>query len=158
MKKYLTLGVIAIAAFALAGCGMNSKKNTDVIVTPVSGGTEAKTTAAGGVPIPQRQKPMPATSGTTTKTTTSTPTPAPEQKTITIQNFKYSPATLTVKAGTIVTWKNLDNMNHTITAENGSFSEAVAYGKSVSYTFTKPGTYNYKCTLHPTMVGKIIVK
>jgi len=49
-------------------------------------------------------------------------------------------------------------MNHTVTADNGSFNATLASGKSFSYKFTKAGTYTYKCTLHPSMKATIIVQ
>ena len=76
-----------------------------------------------------------------------------------IHNFKFQPETLTVVAGTTVTWKNGDESPHTIAAKDGAFrSAALDTKESYSFTFATPGTYVYGCTLHPIMVGKIIVK
>ena len=79
--------------------------------------------------------------------------------TITIDNFAFTPATLTVTAGTTVTWKNEDDSPHRIGDKNGTFkSAALDTDDSFSHTFATPGVYPYICTIHPYMVGKIIVK
>ena len=80
---------------------------------------------------------------------------------VTIQNFAFSPATLTVKSGTTVTWTNLDDADHQIASDSGapvSFSSsALARGASYQFTFTSPGTYTYHCAIHPSMKATIIV-
>src|SRR3984893_6750929 len=79
--------------------------------------------------------------------------------TIDIDNFAFAPATLTVTAGTTVTWKNDDDSPHRIGDKNGTFkSAALDTDDSFSHTFAAPGEYPYICTIHPYMVGKIIVK
>jgi plastocyanin len=78
---------------------------------------------------------------------------------VVIQNFVFQPSTLTVKAGTKVTWINRDDEPHTATDTEKRFgSKALDTGDSFSTEFTKPGTYDYYCALHPHMTGKIIVK
>ena len=79
--------------------------------------------------------------------------------TININNFKFAPATLTVTAGTTVTWKNDDDSPHRIGDQNGTCkSAALDTDDTFSHTFAAPGEYPYICTIHPYMVGKIIVK
>jgi plastocyanin len=79
--------------------------------------------------------------------------------TINIDNFAFTPATLTVTAGTTVTWKNEDDSPHRIGDKDGTFkSAALDTDDSFSHTFATPGEYPYICTIHPYMVGKIIVK
>ena len=79
--------------------------------------------------------------------------------TIDIDNFAFAPATLTVAAGTTVTWKNEDDSPHRIGDKNGTFkSAALDTDDTFSHTFAAPGEYPYICTIHPYMVGKIIVK
>lgn len=80
---------------------------------------------------------------------------------VTIQNFAFSPIPLTVKSGTTVTWTNKDNADHTATTTSGpaSFdSKNIAPGQTFSYTFSQAGTYDYICTIHPTMHGQVIVQ
>jgi plastocyanin len=79
--------------------------------------------------------------------------------TVNIENFKFLPPALTVSAGTTVTWKNEDDSPHRIGGKGGSFtSPALDTDGTFARTFTTPGEYSYICTIHPYMVGKIIVK
>ena len=79
--------------------------------------------------------------------------------TVTIQNFTYSPNTLTVKAGTNVTWINQDSAVHDVTSDSGAFSSPdLNKGDKYTYNFTKTGEYAYHCDEHPSMTGKIIVQ
>jgi len=86
-------------------------------------------------------------------------TAAASPATVDIDNFAFTPAALTVTAGTTVTWKNEDDSPHRIGDKNGTFkSAALDTDDSFSHTFAAPGEYPYICTIHPYMVGKIIVK
>jgi plastocyanin len=79
--------------------------------------------------------------------------------TVKIDNFAFAPATLTVTAGTTVTWKNDDDSPHRIGDKDGTFkSAALDTDDTFSHTFGAPGEYPYICTIHPYMAGKIIVK
>ncbi len=79
--------------------------------------------------------------------------------TIEIANFKFAPPDLTVPAGTTVTWKNADDSPHRIADKNGAYaSAALDTDDSYSHTFATPGVYGYICSIHPYMVGKIVVK
>ena len=79
---------------------------------------------------------------------------------ISIDNFTFTPPTLTVKAGTRVTWTNRDDIPHGIAAQNNAFtrSNALDTDDSYSFTFTTPGTYQYFCYVHPHMTGTIVVE
>ena len=86
-------------------------------------------------------------------------TAAASAATVDIDNFAFTPAALTITAGTTVTWKNEDDSPHRIGDKNGTFkSAALDTDDSFSHTFAAPGEYPYICTIHPYMVGKIIVK
>ncbi|MBV9315678.1 MAG: cupredoxin family copper-binding protein [Pseudonocardia sp.] len=78
---------------------------------------------------------------------------------VTIQNFAYSPATVTVKAGTTVTWTNKDQDPHTVTSMNGGplQSPTLNTGDSFRYTFKTPGRFEYLCTIHPFMTATVVV-
>ncbi|MEZ0114090.1 plastocyanin [Catenulispora sp. EB89] len=79
---------------------------------------------------------------------------------VAIMNFAFAPAALTVKAGTTVTWTNKDGDAHTVTSQGSGgplASAALATGQSYSFTFTKPGTYSYLCTIHPFMTATVTV-
>ena len=78
---------------------------------------------------------------------------------ITIKDFMFAPVTLTVKAGTIVTWVNRDEEPHTVFSDAGLFrSGALDTGQDFHFKFDQPGTYRYLCTIHPQMLGTIIVE
>ena len=79
---------------------------------------------------------------------------------VSIDNFTFTPKTLTVKAGTTVTWTNKDDIPHGIAWTNNAFkrSQALDTNDSASLTFTTPGTYQYFCYLHPHMTGTIVVQ
>lgn len=81
-------------------------------------------------------------------------------KAVSIENFTFSPPTLTVRTGTIVTWTNKDDIPHGIASSNNLFnrSKALDTNDSFSFTFTTPGTYQYFCYIHPHMVGRIVVE
>jgi plastocyanin len=76
-----------------------------------------------------------------------------------IDNFTFTPASLTVKAGTTVTWTNRDDIPHTVTSTAKLFkSKALDTDDKFSFTFATPGSYEYFCSLHPHMTGKIVVE
>ena len=77
-----------------------------------------------------------------------------------IDNFSFSPATITVPAGTTVRWTNRDDIPHTVVSEDKATfkSKALDTDDTFSYTFTKPGTYTYFCSVHPKMTAKVIVQ
>ena len=78
---------------------------------------------------------------------------------VAIHNFKFEPATLTIAAGTTVTWTNDDTTPHTVTENNRAFRSAGLDTKDTySHAFATPGEYVYHCTIHPMMVGRIIVR
>ena len=84
--------------------------------------------------------------------------PAAGGSAVSIANFAFAPASMTVAVGTTVTWTNTDSAGHTVTADDGSFkSDKLATGATFSQTFTKAGTYAYHCSIHSSMTGTITV-
>lgn len=80
-------------------------------------------------------------------------------KEVKIDNFSFTPQTLTVHAGTTVTWVNQDDVPHTVTSTDKQFkSRALDTNERFQHTFSAPGTYNYFCSVHPHMTGKIVVQ
>jgi len=76
-----------------------------------------------------------------------------------IDNFNFTPPTLVVAPGTTVTWTNEDDSPHSVREKDGKFkSAALDTDDNFSQTFTAPGEYEYFCSIHPRMVGKIVVK
>jgi len=92
--------------------------------------------------------------GTNTATNPSTTANA---NSISIENYAFNPATLTVKVGTTVTWTNNDSAVHQI--QSGDFnSKMLSKGQTFSFTFNQAGNFDYACSIHPTMTGSIIVQ
>jgi plastocyanin len=79
---------------------------------------------------------------------------------VSIQNFSYIPATITVAPGERVTWTNNErSVPHTVTSDSDVFdSGRLAPGATFSFTFTTPGTYTYHCAIHPYMHGTVVVQ
>ena len=90
--------------------------------------------------------------------------PAAANAEVKIDNFSFGPATLTIPAGTTVTWTNTTGAPHTVTSDDGtSFDSNIntpisANGGTFSFTFTKAGTFTYHCQIHPFMKATIIVQ
>jgi len=83
---------------------------------------------------------------------------APSKATVSLANKAFSPRTVTIAAGGVVTWTNHDSMPHTVTSTSGAFNSPILNsGGTFKQTFTKPGTYPYICTLHSGMGGTVIV-
>jgi plastocyanin len=92
-------------------------------------------------------------------TTTAATTAAADATTISIREFMFAPTAMTVPVGTTVHWKNLDGEPHTVRSVDATFaSNALDQNDSFAFKFDKPGTYRYVCSIHPQMVGTIVVK
>ena len=143
MQRKIYLAALLIGAGVLAGCGGQSAA------------TPATSTSMPATSMPPTSMPptmsMPATAAS--------PTGAPVATSIVnITNFAFSPATVTVKAGTTVTWTNKDEEAHTVTASDKAFgSPPLDAGQTYSHTFTAPGSYAYLCTIHPFMTATVVV-
>jgi plastocyanin len=151
MKKHLKPVLFCLVALSalvlLAACG-GSSTNTGSGTTPITASTP--TTAA-------------------TSTPTATATQAGNAQTVMIitnssGSFAFSPATLTIKAGTTVTWKNTTAASHTVTSDDGKTFDSgtskplAAQTGTFSFTFTSAGTFAYHCEIHPFMKATIIVQ
>lgn len=125
----------------------------------------------------QTPTPTPRLTPTPTPTPRPTPTPTPRQETTpapagrvivsnpkgsgTNPNLTFKPQTVKVKinVNNTVVWINEDDVVHAVVARDGSFNfPSINPGGSVSYTFTRPGRYDYYCNLHPWMTGTVIVE
>ncbi|WP_321418057.1 cupredoxin family copper-binding protein [uncultured Methanomethylovorans sp.] len=76
---------------------------------------------------------------------------------VSIQNFAFEPNSVTISVGDTVKWTNLDSALHTIKGADFT-SKSLNKDDSFSYTFTKTGTYDYECSIHPSMKGVVIVE
>src|SRR5262245_48531558 len=84
---------------------------------------------------------------------------SPPATVVVAKAFMFSPLTLTVAAGTTVTWTNHDEEPHTVVSETGLFrSPAIDTNESFSFQFDQPGTYRFVCSIHPQMTGTIVVQ
>jgi plastocyanin len=78
---------------------------------------------------------------------------------VAIDNFSFTPSTLKVKVGTQITWTNRDDIPHTVVSEDQVLkSKVLDTGEKFTFTPTKSGTYEYFCSIHPKMTGKIVVE
>ena len=78
---------------------------------------------------------------------------------IVVDNFAFTPATISVPAGSTITWTNRDDIPHTIVSTERKFkSQALDTDQRYSHRFDTPGTYKYFCSIHPKMTAQIVVK
>ena len=87
-----------------------------------------------------------------------TPVWAADATAVKIGNFTFGPQEVKIKAGTTITWTNEDDIPHTVVSPNNFRSKVLDTDGMYSFTFTTPGTYKYFCTLHPHMIGTIVVE
>jgi plastocyanin len=118
-------------------------------------GQDAQSTGS----VPPQAPPMAAMASAAA---TPAPPPAATQSQVlevAIDNFSFTPPTVTVSAGTTVTWVNHDDVPHTVTANDHGFSsKALDTDERYSRLFAAPGTYTYYCAVHPHMTGQVVVK
>jgi amicyanin len=83
---------------------------------------------------------------------------------VTIQNFAFNPQTITISVGETVTWTNQDSAPHSVMDDpglpdvSGLSSAVLSKGGSYSFTFDQAGTWNYYCSIHPSMKGTVVVQ
>ncbi len=155
-RVVVALSTAAVGSLLLAACvaantpaaAPNPTFSTDVSAAPGMAGTGS---APGMSTMPEMSMP-PSRSG-------DAPPAAPVgPDAVTIDGFAFAPATLTVAAGSTVTWTNKDEDPHTVVAGNGSFhSQALGAGGTYSFTFPTAGTFDYICSIHPFMHGTVVV-
>lgn len=144
MKK-VSIGAAAVVGTAaillLAGCGYQQ---------PASTSTPIPTPTTNPMPATPIQSNQPASSA------------AVQTNAVTIKNFAFSPATITVAKGTKVTWTNEDSVAHQIASDSSSSAAfngpSMATGQQFSFTFNEAGTFSYHCAIHPSMTAKVIVQ
>jgi plastocyanin len=123
-------------------------------LTACAPGVAATVAPAAGLPTPV----PPAALATTAPPKPQAAAPT-DGTSIGIENFNFVPADLTVKAGTTVVWTNHDDVEHTVTSSDGSYSsQSIQTDTQFSHTFDAPGTYTYFCAIHPFMTAKVTVQ
>ena len=85
-------------------------------------------------------------------------TPVTSTNHVMINQDMFGPANIQIKVGTTVTWTNMDSVPHSITLDSGA-KDSGLFGQNAnfSYTFTTTGTFQYHCSAHPFMLGKVVV-
>jgi amicyanin len=141
MKKILHILFSAAALLCAASCGNPESAG---VISPRPEPPSASDAAPPSTPPENKD---------------STKTKDETKNTVTIDNFSFTPQELTVPVNTTVTWVNHDDIPHTVKDTQKRFkSSTLDTDEKYSFTFTEPGTYDYFCTIHPKMTGKIIVK
>ncbi|MGA7053397.1 MAG: cupredoxin family copper-binding protein [Mycobacterium sp.] len=144
-QALLAKGVFAVGLLLLAGCSAPRPDSQPSVTFGSTGGSTPGMPGMTG---------MPSTGGAPTGTA-STPVAGDQ---VSIDNFAFAPANLTVKAGSTVTWTNRDEEPHTVAATDGSFhSPGMGTGATFSHTFSTAGTFDYVCSIHPMMHGTVVV-
>lgn len=109
-------------------------------------------------PAKQQSAAMASPQATTEKNSDKTFSPSLVQ--VSINQMKFQPAILKIKAGDSVEWMNMSQMPHTVTSTSDKTlaSGQMGNGGKFKHSFTKPGTYTYQCAIHPSMTGQVVVE
>ncbi len=143
MNKALIIGFLALALL-LSGCTYTPTPQPTE--TPVMTTTQPTQTTVSTATITA------TTTSAPTSTATATTQATPATVAVEIKNFAYNPLTITITSGTTVTWTNNDSVPHTVTSVTGAFdSGSISPGSTFSYTFNQTGTFEYGCTIHPSI-------
>lgn len=128
-----------------------------LLVTSVAfaGGPVRAQSVAAGSSMPMHRKSVSGES----MSSDATPKTTSKAYNVEIKDFAFSPATLTVPVGAKITWVNKDEEPHTVVSTSDAFkSKALDTDEQFSFTFAKPGTYKYFCSVHPKMVATVVVE
>ncbi|MGA1840739.1 MAG: cupredoxin domain-containing protein [bacterium] len=166
MRRSITiLFIVSLISFTVLSCGMQGYESSMVSPEPKTG----KVTESVKTPE-EPPKPEPKTGEISKSGPEPEEASKPEEKPVEekeseekymveIVNFRFSPATLKIQAGTKVTWINKDRTFHSVTSDDELFSSGnLAKGWTFSYIFETEGTYEYHCEPHSYMKGKVIVE
>lgn len=159
-RRWLAAAIAAAAASTvlLTACG-GGGASASAAITPASGHSPAGFAGASGTPAPLPTAMPSSMSMSGMPSSAAAPTSAAvASDSVTIHNFAFGPQVVAIKAGTTVHWTNMDTEAHTVTSDTNAFGSPVLQpGAGYSFTFTKPGTYSYHCTIHPFMKAKVVV-
>jgi plastocyanin len=156
-QRLLLTAALATGALVLAACGgpasaAQQPPGRPAAVAP-SGAALPGMAGMPGMPG------MPAMTGTAAPAGDAGQAPVATDS-VSIKDFAFTPATVTVKVGTTVTWTNADQDAHTVTSSGTGGplrSTTLDTGATYRYTFTSPGRYDYLCTIHPFMTATVVV-
>jgi len=161
----VTFLVLIAGVILLSGCVSSTTETTTVAgveQTTVRAipSTTAKTMKETSTLKAQTTAKAPETSLSPTTTEAPATTLASSPTTVSIKDFAFDPATVTVNVGAAVTWVNQDSAPHTVTSDSGGelSSGTLSNGQSYSHTFNAKGTYTYHCGIHRSMKGTVNVE
>lgn len=100
----------------------------------------------------------PSTTTTVPPSTTTTVPHTPTTIPVSINNFAFNPATVTIHVGDSVIWTNDQGFDHTVTADGGTFNATIHSGQTFTVTFNSAGEFPYHCNIHTFMHGKVVVQ
>ena len=185
--SFLLFGLVVIITACSGGSGSTAAPvsststavsspttSTPLPPSPVSTVAHPSPTAGRPTPVPTQAAPTPTptpriptpTPTHIVPTPTPKPTPSPSPlPTVVVSittdssgSFTFSPTSLKISPGTTVIWRNMTQVAHTVTSNNGTFdSGIVSPGGSFSFKFTQAGTFNYHCQIHPFMTASVTV-
>ena len=142
MRRSIIAGLAISAGLALAACSGSA--------SPTAAPASADASAAAPSPAASAEASQAASAAASQAAATGSA--------VTIQDFAFAPASLTVKAGTTVTWTNQDSAGHSVKWADGTATSAtLGTGASYTRTFTTAGTFTYICGIHASMHGTIVV-
>jgi plastocyanin len=144
-RKVMAIGVrIGIAILATVFCALTATTGVEEVF---AFGAPVKTAASGSIAEPAAPAAAQAVA------------PAGKVVEVKIDNFSFSPQTLTIAAGTTVIWTNRDDIPHTVVSDDKVFkSKVLDTDEKFTYTFDKAGNFPYFCSVHPKMTAKVIVQ
>ena len=149
MHHWSTALACVAVAVGVAACSAPAKAPAPTVDFGPNGGTSVGMSGMPG---------MPGMASGPAATTSTAPAPPVPGTAVSITNFAFTPATLTVTVGDTVTWTNKDEEPHNVVASDGSFrSPGLDANGTYSFTFTKPGSVDYICGIHPFMHGTVMV-
>lgn len=141
MRKALPVIIVIVIILVVGGVYLGTRKNSTHSTSATNSGTQSQS----------------STKPSTDNTPSSSPTAT---SSVTISNFAFSPASISVKKGTTVTWTNKDAVAHTVTetdGQDGPKSDSLGQGQTYSFTYNTVGTFKYHCSIHPNMTGTVTV-
>jgi len=149
-----------VPSVALVGCGASGAVSaTPNQETPPPGLARASATPTGDTStVGTAATPPTAAIASASPSVVASPSPAATAE-VRISDFRFDPPTITVALGTTVVWTNLGPTDHTTTSKQGLWDSRILHaGQTFRFTFRQPGTYPYWCTLHPEMLGTVVVR
>lgn len=148
MNKNIIIGIVVVILLAGGVYWFVQSQNSASVVLPNDSTNTPSVTPV--TPSSPAVNPSP--------TPTPTPNPAPVIRNVAIQNFAFSPTSITIKKGDTVVWTNKDSVTHNVIGSSGGpSSSSIGAGETYSFTFNNVGTFSYHCSIHPSMVGTVVV-